>query len=223
MPLIIFRQNIKERNKMKIRQGFVSNSSSTSFVIAIEIPPKTCPHCKSKCFSALDFFQYKYKNQSLTTSIRCTTIKDFKIEKKEEISHLKEKINWMKKELKIYTQAQEDKNNREILARLILSMKELDKNTPISKDEYMKLPRFCQWQEQSAEDYLAYLIHLCDNDIQKIQEYVDSIQSMLDKIKNVKGNWIITELKNVDNFYEKSEVEEICNISKSIILSKISI
>lgn len=31
---------------MKIRQGFVSNSSSSSFVIVINSKPEQCPHCK---------------------------------------------------------------------------------------------------------------------------------------------------------------------------------
>jgi hypothetical protein len=41
---------------MKIRQGFVSNSSSSSFIIAIN-KSEECPHCKRKDVSFIDFIE----------------------------------------------------------------------------------------------------------------------------------------------------------------------
>lgn len=41
---------------MKIRSGFVSNSSSSSFIIAID-KSEECPHCKRKDPNFLDFLE----------------------------------------------------------------------------------------------------------------------------------------------------------------------
>ena len=48
---------------MKIRSGFVSNSSSSSFIIAFDASKFCpCPHCGRKDISILDLIESKYHN-----------------------------------------------------------------------------------------------------------------------------------------------------------------
>lgn len=58
---------------MKVRQGFVSNSSSSSFIISIN-KSEECPHCKRKDSSFIDFIerlQDDYSGDS--TKVHATT------------------------------------------------------------------------------------------------------------------------------------------------------
>jgi len=43
---------------MKTRQGFVSNSSSTSFIVALKSDAKPCPHCGRKDPNFLDLVEH---------------------------------------------------------------------------------------------------------------------------------------------------------------------
>lgn len=54
---------------MKTRNGFVSNSSSSSFLIAVLKDNKPCPHCGRKDLDFLDMVEHSYNSNNHVNEI----------------------------------------------------------------------------------------------------------------------------------------------------------
>jgi len=58
---------------MKTRNGFVSNSSSSSFVVAVKKNVNICPHCKRKDINIIELIdQYRHYDESDSTRVIAT-------------------------------------------------------------------------------------------------------------------------------------------------------
>ena len=91
---------------MKIRKGFVSNSSSSSFIIGIDKTEKVCECCGKKDFSGKDIFYLLEHSFSSDNSVEMIStnslnnkedlfkeIKDFLWSEDEEIKKIVDKID----------------------------------------------------------------------------------------------------------------------------------
>ena len=57
---------------MKVRQGFVSNSSSSSFVVMIPTETEACPHCGRTNFNLFDLLSPLDRGYDDDTCVYCT-------------------------------------------------------------------------------------------------------------------------------------------------------
>jgi hypothetical protein len=197
---------------MKIRTNFVSNSSSSSFIVLVKSEEK-CPHCNNLGMAeTLKTNIYKLLGEHSSKAYFSNSAECYVNNIKHELEIDKKELNYLKDSLDIIKKNLEDKNAIE-LAVSILNALEADRawNKTLGK-------RFCQ----IAGDPLIFINSKAEGlerNIENRQELIDDKEELLKGIEPYnQKDWSILSF-TIDN-WNLSDISTLIEKSGAVLLRK---
>jgi hypothetical protein len=209
---------------MKIRSGFVSNSSSTCFLLAAKIPEKTE---SPSWFDVLDFLVDHCGGPDNLKVFSTTALEQIERWKKE-INELEEDKKWCLEELKIYEDMEAAKIALPLLGRLIKfeHQRQYIKNYGHEPDEEQikqEIRCYRKYGQETADETLHYAKRRKNFDIAKIEQNILKLSEKIKKAKPYTDKcWKLIGFEE-DNFsgFIKKAVEKLDEDGNIVILEKI--
>jgi len=184
---------------MKIRNGFVSNSSSSSFIIAVQEPEK-CPHCGQTSADFLKILRAKFGDKQ-EHAFSSWSIKDYLKHQEEDIKELEKDNEWVEGQKKKYEDLLKDEKSLDVIREFRDLMNSMMQHVEMSGG--VKSPRYKRWDSERknsareiiSEELRGLSMYGVNKSLEEKREVVKKIKEL-----NLNKKWNIFDIKNIDNW-----------------------
>ena len=166
---------------MKTRNGFVSNSSTSSFLIAIK-KPEVCPHCGCTPIDFLKTLQISDNKNNKDYEFSDLDVNDYISTQKDELEELNKDRNWILKKIKLYEKLLNDKKLAEGIQTFNLVLEDLNDKKRGFKN-YIRDNRWFHDEDNSVLDTVKSQIKrlstvYVDKKIKEITEIITQLEKL---------------------------------------------
>jgi len=191
---------------MKIRNGFISNSSSTSFVLAV-IDRKECKHCGSSTADYLDLLYYHSECKQTCANMSANHYKE---QIADDISEYKKDLAYLESLKKQYEGLQDNRNFLPVAEMLIKISNEI-RDRQIKQDsrqkfnKALKIPDVIKSPEENQQEEL-FIVRASRERGKYVQgEMYEIINKITHQISNIKFRIkscedILAKLDGIDKY-----------------------
>ena len=203
---------------MKVRNGFVSNSSSSSFMIAIK-KPQPCASCGCTPIDFLKELEIRIGDKKKEYEFFNQDIKEYIETLKYDIEELEKDRAWVLKEKELYATLLDDEKLAEGIQTFISLMQQLEEEKRTNKKDY-RVNRYMGDNEASVMDVVKSQISSCSTysinaEIKEATEKLEKLNSL-----NLDEKWTLFNI-DIDNWeHGTKEAIELLLESKQAVLIK---
>lgn len=210
--------------KMKIRNGFVSNSSSSSFVLAFK-NPKKCTHCGS---TPLDFFDLLSSALTKEGYGYNSDIKREMAEAVDKLKGMKQTKQYIEYSLNQFVPILNDPEKRKIYNVAfkaawdsIYKTKRTPQNVSIN-DQIMEYYCLSEAHDGEGKNYVNDEIETMKRSLEYINEKITNLSKYIEELKKYSDkDWKIMIVKDIDKMGSMfSKIENLIRENKIIALKE---
>jgi len=204
---------------MKTRNGFVSNSSSSSFVIAVK-EVKACSCCGLTPVDFMSTLAVRTRNENKQREFSMVDIDSYIEEKEYEIDEWETEKKWIIRQKKLYEELLKDENALKALELFRGALRDIEYEKNRTDDGQANYSRYTT-DDRNAADIIKEDVRYLNED--RVNKEIASRKGFIEKIKRLdnKDKWTIFSIKTDNSFDNvKDDIELMIKTNQVVLIQK---